>query len=104
MTLKYGLGKTTLGVPKIMKFQKFAKMSHRGVPGSKSFPKGIQKASKRHPKSVQKASKLIQIKPHWNTNLKIPIQRTAKNLAHYQSFPTNRNKQIGTVAVCAAHW
>ena len=74
--------------PKIMKIHKFAKMDPRDVPGSKRHPKGTQKSPKRHPKGVQKASKLIQIRSHWNQNSKIPMQRTAKNLAPYQSFPT----------------
>ena len=74
-------------------------MDPRGVPGSKRHPKGTQKASKSHPKggqkaskrhhkAVQKTSKLVKIKSHWNENSKTPMQRTAKNLAPYQSFPS----------------
>ena len=54
---------------------------------------GIQKASKKCPKGVQKASKLIQIRPHWNQNSKIPIQRTAENHVPYQSFSSEQKSQ-----------
>ena len=89
---------------KLKKSLKWGPGTSRDPKGIQKAPKGIQKVSKRRPKGIQKASKLIQIRPHWNTNSKIPMQRTAKNLAPYQSFPTERNHKIGTVAGCAAHW
>ena len=80
-------------VPKIIKIHKFAKMNSRDVPGSKRHPKSVQKVSKRCLKGVQKASKVIQIRPHWNKNSKIPMQRTAENHAPYQSFSSELKSQ-----------
>ena len=67
--------------------------SPKWTPGTSLDPKGIQKASKRCPKGVQKASKLIQIRPHWNQNSKIPMQRTAENHAPYQSYSSEQKSQ-----------
>ena len=73
-------------------------------------PKAIQKATKIHlkgiriaSKTVDKASKLAKIRSHRNKNYKIPMQRTAEDLAPYQSFPTKRNQKIGTMVGGAAH-
>ena len=86
-------------VPKIIKIHKFAKINPLDVQGSKRHPKGTQKSPKRHPKGIQKASKrhqttvqktskLVKINSHWDQNSKSPMQRTARNHAPYQSFPS----------------
>ena len=79
---KWDSQKSTVRVPKMIKIRKTSR-----------DPKGIQKASKKCPKGVQKASKLRQIRPHWNKNAKIPMQRTAENHASYQSFSSEQKTQ-----------
>ena len=87
-------------VPKSSKFIN----AQKWTPGASWNPKGIQKAPKRHQQGIKKASKLIQIRSHRNQQIKLPMQRTAKNHVPYQSFPTERNHKFGTAAGCAAHW
>ena len=97
---KWGPNGTPLWRPKRSQYHNKFKKWKNDVQGRP----GVQKASKRHPKDVQKASKCFQIGSQWNQNYKTPMQRTAKNHAPYQSFPTERNHKISTVAGCATHW